>query len=118
MKNKIPLTHIYYTICPGISYQYDARGMVEICYEQNHWIQRLFRKLGFSLPEKTYKSLDAYGTFIFQRLSEENSVYDLGQQLKEAFPEMEEQLYPRLLAYLDYLEKNEQLIQCHERPSN
>lgn len=86
------------------------QGTVVIVREQMHPIQKFFRKLHFKIPKKTYLELDEYGSFVYQMVDGQHSVYDIGQALGKKYDEANEYLYSRLLIYLNHIEKNEHLI--------
>lgn len=91
-----------YQIAPDLNYTVED-GLVTIVQEQNHWIQRLVRKLKFKLPETSSLTLDPYGSFIFQQINGKLTVEEIGELLGEQFEEANNQLYERLITYLNYL---------------
>lgn len=109
-KHKIlDLTEVY-EIRPSIKFD-ELDGHVQVIKEQNHWSQRFIRKLGVKIPLKSYKELDDYGTFIFTSIDGKKDVRELGRQLAEKYEEAGDQLYERLVPYLEHLDKNEKWIQ-------
>ena len=60
----------------------------------------------FDRPSVTHVHLEAFGSFIWQRIDGTKTVYDIGQCLHEAFGEEAEPLYDRLSVYMKQLENN------------
>lgn len=105
------LKQLYFTRKKDLSYYENDEGCIVLQYVQTHWIQRLFRKFGCSIPKVIDKTLDDYGSFVFKLLDGTHSVYTIGELLSQTFPEAKEQLYQRLMQYLHLLENDEQVIQ-------
>lgn len=102
---------VVYQINPTLDYHLDDQGMVVIVKQQNHWIQRFFRKLYVKIPEQTTVTMDAYGSFVMKQIDGETSVEEIGQRLASEFEEAGTQLYERLELYLKHLEIRERWIQ-------
>lgn len=98
-----------YQINPQVVYQIKDNHVI-IEKEQNHWVQRLFRKLYVKIPEKSYITLDDYGSFVFQIIDGNKSTNELGSLLSSKFEEADTYLYDRLTLYLHYLEVEEKWI--------
>lgn len=111
MSKEKPLNlDIIYQRVDSIKFE-DCDGKVQIVKEQNHWSQKFFRKLGVKIPPKSYKLLDNYGSFIFRQIDGKKSIQVLGEMLSTEFDEASNQLYERLTAYLEHLEKFEKWIE-------
>lgn len=93
-----------------VDYLISPDGIVTIVRQQNHPIQKFFRKLGIKIPHRTYLELDEYGSFIFKNIDGKTNVYDLGKKLSDKFKGSRDMLYTRLVIYLQNIEKNEKLI--------
>ncbi|MGG5319080.1 PqqD family protein [Enterococcus sp. AZ072] len=92
--------------------QYEVRdGIVFVIKEQNAWVQRMLRKIKYKIPETSEMELDQYGSFILQQIDGQRNVREIGERLGEAYEEANNQLYDRLLLYLNHLEKNEKYIE-------
>ena len=99
-----------YQMKPGL--QYEVRdGIVFVIKKQDAWIQRMLRKIKYKIPETSEMELDQYGSFIFLQIDGERNVRGIGERLGEAYEEANNQLYDRLLLYLNHLEKNEKYIE-------
>ncbi|MFC4771960.1 PqqD family protein [Enterococcus hermanniensis] len=91
---------------------YEVRdGVVFVITEQNAWVQRLLRKIHYKIPETSEMELDKYGSFILQQIDGKRTVREIGENLGTAIEEANNQLYDRLLIYLNHLEKNEKYIE-------
>lgn len=109
-KTEIDLNTIIYRKNPEVQFEL-KKGTVTIIRPQNHWIQRVMRKLHIKIPQQTTLTLDDYGSFVFRHINGQRSVYQIGQALEGQFEEAGEYLYERLLVYLNHLDQNEHLIQ-------
>ena len=86
-------------------------GIVFVITELNAWIQRVLRKIHYKIPETSEMELDKYGSFILQQVDGQKTVREIGENLGSAIEEANNQLYDRLLIYLNHLEKNEKYIE-------
>lgn len=105
------LFSLYYKRKENIQFEENDEGLIILKIENNHWIQKLFRKLHVVIPKYSYKELDIYGSFIFKQLECPKSVYQLGQNFKALYPEMEDQLYQRLMLFLNHMTENEKVLE-------
>lgn len=101
---------IVYQKRPTLDYHLNDQGQVVIVKEQNHWIQRFFRKLYVKIPKQTFVTLDAYGSFVMQQIDGKQTIQEIGERLAEEYEEAGEQLYERLQLYINHLEIREQWI--------
>jgi len=91
--------------------RYDvATNQVTVYKSQNHWLQRLFRKLHVNIPEETKVTLDEYGSFVFQQIDGKKTVKEIGALLAQEQEEAAVHLYERLIIYLHHLETEENWI--------
>lgn len=98
-----------YQLKPEITYEI-REGVVFVIKENNAKIQQFLRKLHYKIPAKSELELDQYGSFIFQQIDGQKNVREIGELLGKAIDEANNQLYDRLLLYLNHLEKNERYI--------
>ncbi|WP_314575641.1 PqqD family protein [Enterococcus gilvus] len=103
------LTRVY-RLRDGLHYEV-RDGIVFVIIEQNAWIQRVLRKIHYKIPETSEMELDKYGSFILQQIDGKRTVKEIGENLGAAIEEANDQLYDRLLIYLNHLEKNEKYIE-------
>lgn len=97
-----------YTLSKGISIE-DENGVSYIVQPQNHPIQNFFRKLTIKIPKYQKTELDKFGSFVLKMVEEKRTIKEIGEALKKEFNEEAEPIYPRLMAYLEYLEKTKMI---------
>ncbi len=90
-------------------------GRIRIYKDQKHWTQNLMRKLGAKIPQRTYMSLDEYGTLVFSMIDGKTTVKEIGEALSAQHEEASQQLYERLFLYLNHLESVERWIEIVEK---
>ncbi|APX71855.1 PqqD family peptide modification chaperone [Companilactobacillus allii] len=95
---------------PEVKFKRKA-GIITIVREQNHPIQKFFRKMHMHIPEESYLELDAYCSFVFSKINGRRNAYDIGKELVEKFPEADEFRYTRLILFLQQIERVDHLIQ-------
>lgn len=86
-------------------------GHIFLVKEQNAWIQKIARRLGVKIPERTTLELDDYGSFIFRKIDGKMTVEEIGIRLAKRYPETHEQLYERLVMYLSHLKNTRKVIE-------
>lgn len=86
-------------------------GRIRIYKDQKNWTQKLMRKMGAKIPQRTYMSLDDYGTTVFSMIDGKTTVKEIGEVLAEKHEEAAQQLYERLFLYLNHLESVERWIE-------
>lgn len=101
---------VVYQIRPDLDYHLNEEGLVVIVKQQNHWIQRFFRKLYVKIPEQTTVTMDAYGSFVMKQIDGQTTIEEVGERLAAEFEEAGNQLYERLQLYINHLEMREQWI--------
>ncbi|APU72235.1 PqqD family peptide modification chaperone [Companilactobacillus crustorum] len=95
---------------PQITYKRKA-GIVTIVYEQNHPIQKFFRKLHVRIPEESYLEMDEYGSYVFTKVKGRRNAYEIGKELAEKFPDTDKYRYTRLILFLQQIEYRDHLIE-------
>ncbi len=78
-------------------------GIVTLAQENTGVMNRIAQKL-FKKPKISYIHLDELGSFIWQLIDANTSIFDMGEPVKEHFGEKAEPLYPRLAKYFSILE--------------
>lgn len=86
-------------------FEKNQNGHVEIRMENRGLIKRLTQLL-LKKPRYTYIELDDFGTFVWEQIDGENTVYEIGKRVKEQFGEAAEPLYERLCQYIRALRTN------------
>ncbi len=103
MSKKKPTLEDYFdkkpTRNPDIAYSADESGAVTLEVENKGLFNRIAQKL-FKKPRISYIHLDENGSFIWRLLDGEQTVFQLGEAVKEHFGEKAEPLYPRLIKFL------------------
>ncbi|MBC8545704.1 PqqD family protein [Clostridiaceae bacterium NSJ-31] len=72
--------------------------------------QMLFRK-----PEASRITLDRFGSFVWEQVDGERSVYEIAQLVKQEYGEEAEPLYERIVTYFGILRDNRFINFQHER---
>lgn len=80
-------------------------GLVEVTVENTGFYNSLAQKV-FKKPRFSFIKLDKYGSFVWQQIDGEKSIYEIGKSLKNRHKEAGTQLYERLSAYFGILERN------------
>ena len=88
-------------------------GMVEVTVENTGFYNTVAQKL-FRKPRYSFIKLDEYGSFVWQQIDGNKSIYQIGQILKEKHKGASNQLYERLSAYFGILERNGYIIFINE----
>ncbi len=84
----------------------DEKGIVTLLIENrgimNSAAQKLLKK-----PRVSQIQLEEFGSFIWQAVDGEKTVFRIGEEVKEQFGEAAEPLYERLVTYMRNLAANE-----------
>ncbi len=86
-------------------YYVAADGIVTILQENTGAMNRIMQKL-IHKPRISQIHLEKLGSYIWQQIDGERSVYDIGQLVKAEFGDEAEPLYERLSVYVKMLEAN------------
>jgi hypothetical protein len=84
----------------------DESGRVTVLVEHNHRMDRLAQRF-LHKPRITQVHLEEMGSFIWQLIDGERSVYAIGQCVSQQFGERAEPLYERLVQYMQSMENAE-----------
>lgn len=95
--DKIPV------ISEKLSCKVNDDGIVTLAQENTGIMNKIAQKL-FKKPKISYIHLDELGSFIWQLIDGETSIFKMGEPVKERFGEKAEPLYPRLAKYISILE--------------
>lgn len=104
------LKHMVFQKNPEVTYKRKA-GIITIVREQNHPIQKFFRKLHMHIPEESYLEMDEYGSYVFTKVNGRRNAYEIGKELAEKFPETDKYRYTRLVLFLQQIESVDHLIE-------
>lgn len=105
---------LIYKIREGQVYEVTPYNSVIMKVKQDHFLQRMFRKLGKRIPEYKGTELDALGSFVVLQLDGQRTVGEVGELVEEKFGEDAHPLYERLLLFLNHIHINENYISLVE----
>ncbi|MDO4169075.1 MAG: PqqD family protein [Lachnospiraceae bacterium] len=84
-------------------------GMVEVVVENTGFYNTVAQKI-FKKPRYSFIKLDEYGSYVWQQIDGEKSIFEIGEKLKKHHKGASNQLYERLATYFGILEKNEYVV--------
>lgn len=84
-------------------------GVVEITVENKGMFHTIAQKV-FKKPRYSFIKLDEYGSCVWQQIDGEQTIYEIGQILKEKHAGAAEQLYERLSKFMGILEQNKYIV--------
>ncbi len=84
-------------------------GKFYVRFRNTGFYNRLAQLL-FKRPQYTNIEMEKYGTFIWQYIDGENSVYDIALKVKERFGEEAEPLFDRICRYFAIMADNKLVI--------
>lgn len=87
-------------------------GQVQLVKPRDGWLDRLVRKITHT-PERYLVDLDALGSFVWQEIDGQKTVFEISQAVRAAFQDEAEPLLDRLVTYLTIL-KNNDFIQLNK----
>lgn len=93
-----------------IGFETNTDGIVTILLKQDHSIQRWLRKLGVDVPQYKRIKLDEKGSFVFRHVDGCRSAEELGELMEKEFGDKAQPIYPRLLTFLRYMEREARYI--------
>lgn len=80
-------------------------GNVQILIDRNSFLERAVRLI-VKTPEVMKIDLDSHGSFIWNSMNGERTIFEIGELVKEKFGEEMEPLYERLSQYINILRNN------------
>ncbi len=83
----------------------DENGLVVVVIDKHGFFDILAQKLR-GTPKSTNIKLDKYGSFVWQFIDGNTSIFEIGKKVKEHFGEEAEPLYERLSKYFVILKDN------------
>jgi glutathionyl-hydroquinone reductase len=92
-----------------ITYNKKENGLIEIILPRNSIVERITRKLFFT-PDKYRVELDKMGTFVWEQIDGQRTIYEIAMSVQERFKEEAEPLYERLLQYINILKNNNFIV--------
>ena len=91
-----------------IHWKEKEEGLIQLIVYRDSLLEKIIRKLFFT-PDRYTIDLDRMGSFIWNHIDGEKSIYEISQLIKDEFKEEAEPLYERLIQYMNIL-KNNKLI--------
>lgn len=90
-------------------YEKKDNGRVEVRMTNRGLLKKLTQIL-LKKPKYTYIELDEFGSFVWEQIDGERSIYEIGKKVRERFGEKAEPLYERLAKYMQILRRNEFIL--------
>ena len=103
---------IVYTPSEKLTFEENEEGLVVLRVENRGFFNTIAQKF-FHKPRFSNISLDKYGTVVWKCFDDKNSVNDIIEKMKAAFPEEADRMldrtvhFLRILAVNDYIKKEE-----------
>ncbi len=89
---------------PSFSWEKGEDGMVTVTVVHTGFFDRIAQFLG--RPKQSRIALDRYGSFVWELIDGERSVYAISEAVRERFGEQTEPLLPRLIRYFEILREH------------
>lgn len=106
MKNNEEVLNIIFKVSDSIQYEINEFGRVVILEKQDHFIQRVLRKMKVNIPMYKKTTLDEYSSEVFLDIDGEKSVKEIGEILDYKYGMQIHPLYERLLLFLNHINVN------------
>ena len=90
---------------PSFSWEKGEDGMVTVTVVHTGFFDRIAQFLG--RPKQSRIALDRYGSFVWEMIDGERSVYAISEAVREQFGEQAEPLLPRLIRYFEILREHQ-----------
>ena len=88
------------------TWELTKEGLVEVTVENKGFYNTLAQKL-FKKPRFSFIKLDEFGSFVWQEIDGQKTIYEIGQNLSKKHPKAGEKLYERLCGFIKILERND-----------
>lgn len=90
-------------------YRKNEDGHIEVKVK-NTGLMRRITQLLLRKPKYSYIELDDFGSFIWEQINGERTVFEIGALVKEKFAEAAEPLYERLITFIKILHNNKYIV--------
>lgn len=90
---------------PDITWSKDASGMIVLKVRRNGFFDKIAQKC-FKVPKESNIKLDKQGSFIWNCIDDNKSVYHIAQEVKSHFGKSADPLYDRLVSFINILYDN------------
>ena len=71
-------------------------------------------QLFFKKPKYSWIELDEFGSFVWEQMDGEKTIYEIGNEVKKQFKEKAEPVYERLSQFMKILHKNHFIVYVTE----
>lgn len=99
----VPRPNTLFPAAPNVA------GHIEIAVQNKGFFNKIAQVV-FKRPKVSHIELDDFGSFVWQAMDGERSVYAIGQMVHAAFGEAAEPLYERLCRYIKTLHDNHYVV--------
>lgn len=86
-------------------YEKNKDGIIEVKMKNRGLVKKITQVI-LRKPKYTYVKLEGMGSFIWEQIDGERTVYEIGQLVKEKYGEEADPLYERLCQYIKSLRAN------------
>ena len=109
--SKKKANYLDYIPRPNVLYEWKKNqdGKVEVKIHNKGVINKLAQTF-FKKPKYSYIELDEFGTFVWENMDGERSIYDIGAKIKQQFGEKAEPVYERLAQFMKILHNNHFIV--------
>lgn len=94
---------------PDFQWRVNDLGLVFVTVKWNGFFHNIAHKF-FGRPDSSEISLDNIGSFVWQQLDGENTLYDVAQRMKEHFGDTIEPVYRRLFTFIGIMRDNRLIV--------
>lgn len=94
---------------PLFSWEADQKGMVTVHVVNKGFYHLLAQKL-FKRPRISHIKLDEYGSFVWQQMDGQRTIYDISHPVKEKFGKDAEPVLERLVQFFRILYRNKFIV--------
>ncbi len=95
-------------------YEKKENGRIEVRMRHRGLIKK-FTQILLKKPKYTYVELDDFGSFVWEQMDGERSVFEIGKRVKEHFGKEAEPLYERLTKFVQILRRNGFILYVNRR---
>jgi hypothetical protein len=89
----------------NIEWKQVDNGMVQLILHRTGFFNRVSQKL-FGAPKLSYIDLDELGSYVWQQIDGQKTVYEIGVLVKDHFGESAGPVFERLVKYMKLLSNN------------
>lgn len=95
-------------------YTTNQEGHIEVKVHNTGLFNRI-AQLIFRRPRYSYIALDDFGSFVWQQINGERTIYDIAMLVKEKFGEEAEPLFERITTFFKILRKNSFILYLNKK---